>query len=87
MILYPFGKGEADSEVVEQVESRISGTFRGWTGRTEFTLVNGQVWRQTSFECLYRYAFMPRVIIYGTSGGHRMRVEGVPSTVPVTRLR
>ena len=28
------------------IESRIDGEFNGWTGRTRFTLQNGQIWEQ-----------------------------------------
>ncbi|MEP5765764.1 MAG: hypothetical protein ABJ308_14310 [Halieaceae bacterium] len=38
---------EVQQAVVEQeVLTRISGNFRGWSGETRFKLENGQVWQQ-----------------------------------------
>lgn len=31
----------------EEFTARVTGTFRGWTGRTLFRLDNGQVWQQS----------------------------------------
>jgi hypothetical protein len=36
-----------DESAREVVESRISGEFNGWTGKTVVTLDNGQKWQQT----------------------------------------
>ncbi|HEY0178586.1 MAG TPA: hypothetical protein VGC30_03010 [Dokdonella sp.] len=36
-----------DAAERETVESRIVGTFYGWSGKTTFTLENGQEWQQT----------------------------------------
>jgi hypothetical protein len=82
--LYPFGREADDQE--ETVISRIGGAFKGWQGRTRFKLLNGQVWEQRSFACLYRFAFMPRVAIFRMEEGYQMRVEGAPGTIPVRRV-
>ncbi len=69
------------------VESRIVGRFRGWQGGTRFELLNGQVWQQTDFSCLYRFNYSPRVRILSTDEGYQMLVEGTGSAVPVRRIR
>jgi hypothetical protein len=35
-----------DSEERSKIESSITGAFRGWRGKTVFTLENGQQWQQ-----------------------------------------
>lgn len=83
--VYPSGEAE-DAGSKELVESRLAGAFSGCTGRTEFRLLNGQLWRQRSLDCFYRYRYMPRVAILSTPAGQLMRVEGVPRTIPVVRV-
>jgi len=41
------GLPPAASESGNRVQSRLLGSFRGWTGNTVFRLENGQVWQQT----------------------------------------
>ena len=84
--LYPFGSG-TESGDQPAVASHIAGPFEGWAGRTVFRLRNGQVWQQTSPGYLYRYAYMPRVLILPSLNGYRMKVEGISRTIPVKRLR
>jgi hypothetical protein len=69
------------------IESRIEGEFKGWSGGTIFKLQNGQVWRQTSYAYMYKYAYGPKVTIVprGTIGD--LYVEGVRESVKVERLR
>ena len=69
------------------IETRIDGDFEGWEGETVVRLMNGQVWQQTEFHFHYHYAFMPRVLIYRSGGGYKMKVDGVEKAVGVTRLR
>jgi hypothetical protein len=69
------------------VESRINGTFEGWTGETIFSLTNGQIWRQTQYAYLYHYAYSPRVTIVRVNAGYQLQVEGVRGTILVDRLK
>jgi hypothetical protein len=69
------------------IESRIEGTFEGWTGETLFKLVNGQIWQQSRYDYHYHYAYMPRVTIVRSGSRYIMSVERVSRTVEVTRLR
>lgn len=69
------------------IESRIDGDFEGWDGDTIFKLTNGQIWQQVSYNYTYHYAFMPNVLIYSTTGGYKMKVDGVQQTIYVKRLK
>lgn len=69
------------------VESRIDGTFNGWDGETVFKLQNGQVWQQASYAYMYHYAYAPRVLIYRSGAGFKMKVDGVTNEIAVRRLR
>jgi len=74
-------------DLPDVVESRIAGTFAGWSGDTIFTLVNGQVWQQASDSDLSYYLHGPEVRIYRTPAGYRMRVDGVDQTILVQRVK
>jgi len=65
------------------VESRIAGTFEGWSGETVFLLDNGQLWEQSSYAYLYHYAYRPKVWITNTPSGYILKVEGVSSEIYV----
>jgi hypothetical protein len=69
------------------IESRIDGVFSGWQGETIFTLQNGQIWQQSSYAYKYRYAYSPKVLIYRSGSGYKMRVDGVDGDIAVTRLK
>jgi hypothetical protein len=69
------------------IESRIDGAFNGWDGETIFKLVNGQIWQQATYAYTYSYKYMPRVMIFRTSGGHEMQVEGMDRRITVVRIR
>ena len=69
------------------IESNIEGTFEGWDGETIFRLTNGQIWQQASYAYLYHYAYRPRVLIYRSGGGFKMKVDGVSSEIFVRRVR
>jgi len=71
----------------DTIVSRIDGVFEGWDGDTIFKLENGQIWQQSSYAYTYHYAYRPKVIIYRTSGGYKMKVEGVDETIYVIRLK
>lgn len=68
------------------VESQIDGSFEGWSGETIFRLVNGQIWQQSSYAYTYHYSYRPKVIIYISGGSYKLKVDGVSSTINVTRL-
>ena len=69
------------------IESQIDGDFEGWEGETIVKLMNGQIWQQTEYYYYYHYAFMPKVLIYKSGSGYKMKVEGIEKAVRVKRLK
>lgn len=69
------------------IETQIDGEFEGWEGETIFKMMNGQIWQQSSYAYLYHYAYSPEVIIYKSSSGYVMKVDGVEETINVTKLK
>lgn len=69
------------------VESQIDGDFEGWEGETVVKLTNGEIWQQTEYHYEYHYAFMPEVVVYRTTGGFKMKVDGMDTAVGVQRLK
>lgn len=83
---------KTDSAVQElqnaPVRRRIAGQFTGWTGKTTFTLDNGEVWRQ---RLPGRYAVTldkPEVEIYrNLLGFHELRILKTGKKIGVTRIK
>lgn len=72
----------------EEFSSRIRGTFKGWFGKTEFHLENGQVWQQVEEDRYAANLVDPVVTIKpGAFGAWRMKVEGLNRTTLVKRIR
>ena len=74
----------------EVIETRIEGTFTGWTGDTVWKMINGQIWQQASYAYHYHYAYSPEVLIYysSVSRGWKMKVdEDDGKEVEVRRIR
>jgi hypothetical protein len=69
------------------IEGQIDGDFEGWEGETIIKLTNGQIWQQNEYYYTYHYAFMPKVMIFKSGPGFKMKVDGVDRPVGVTRLR
>lgn len=71
----------------EVIESRIVGPFTGYTGRTIFTLENGQRWAQSQRDSAYFPKIdSPTVIIYKKGFGYRMYIAG-GGTIRVSLIR
>ncbi len=68
-------------------ENRIDGKFEGWNGDTRFTLVNGQIWQQSSYALTHHYSYSPAVLIYRSGTGYKMKVDGVNHTISVRRVK
>lgn len=69
------------------IEGQIEGDFEGWDGDTIVKLTNGQIWQQSEYHYHYHYAFMPKVLVFKSGSGYKMRVEGVEKAVGVKRLK
>jgi hypothetical protein len=72
----------------EPITTRIDGKFEGWSGKTEFRLQNGQVWRQR-ISGKYTYeAENPEVVITRNWAGYFwMKVLETGKSVPVARVQ
>jgi hypothetical protein len=72
----------------EEVVSSIAGSFKGWFGKTEFALANGQVWQQVEEDRYPMNVENPTVTIKpGAFGSWRLQVEGYNRTTPVKRIK
>lgn len=79
-------RGEASASP-DVIETYIDGTFEGWDGETIFKMDNGQIWQQSSYAYIYHYAYHPKVPIYRTGSGYKIKVDGVSDTISVTRIK
>ena len=71
----------------EVIQSRIVGPFTGYTGRTVFTLENGQRWAQSQYDSAYFPKIdSPPVIIVKAGLGYRMYIAG-GGAIRVTKVR
>ena len=69
------------------IQSRIVGPFTGYTGRTTFTLENGQVWAQAQRDTgAFKKIDSPPVLILKDKVGYRMYVAG-GSDIRVQRIK
>ena len=69
------------------IETQIDGDFEGWEGETIVKLMNGQIWQQSEYYYHYHYAFMPKVFIYRSGGGYKMKIDGIEKSVGVIQLQ
>lgn len=69
------------------IESQIDGDFEGWEGETIVKTTDGHIWQQTTYYYEYRYAFMPKALIFRAGDGYKMKVEGVEKSVEVKQLK
>ena len=71
------------------IQSRIKGSFKGWSGKSLFELENGQVWQQTDGgEFNIPAVNNPAVTISQSMlGAWDLKVEGHNRTARVTRIR
>ena len=78
---------QVDGET-DQINTRILGEFKGWSGYTKFQLENGQIWQQSSEGLLIVRINNPTVTIKKSFfGTYNLNVEGVNSTIKVRRIQ
>lgn len=87
LIIEDFEEPVICKKLINVIESQIDGEFEGWKGETIFKMTTGQIWQQSSYAYLYHYAYSPQVIIYESSRGYVMKVEGVEDTINVVKLK
>ncbi|ACB73996.1 hypothetical protein [Opitutus terrae] len=79
---------EKKQPAARELQTRISGVFTGWTGRTVFRLDNGQVWQQVDPGVFSVNLESPVVTVRkGRFGAFYLGVEGYGSQVKVKRLQ
>ncbi len=72
----------------EVIQSRIVGPFTGYTGRTTFTLENGQRWAQSQSDSAYfPKVESPPVLIVKAGFGYRMMIAGASGAIRVVKVR
>lgn len=83
------GLAPREDDETEVIRTRISGEFRGWTGRTRFTLANDQVWQQDQTENRFFPLMMdPEVEIRPSRlGGWKMTLLKEGLWIRVKRVR
>jgi len=83
------GLAPREDDETEVIRTRISGEFRGWTGRTRFTLANDQVWQQDQSESRFFPLIMdPEVEIRPSRlGGWKMTLLKEGLWIRVKRVR
>lgn len=83
------GLAPREDDETEVIRTRISGEFRGWTGRTRFTLANDQVWQQDQSESRFFPLMMdPEVEIRPSRlGGWKMTLLKEGLWIRVKRVR
>lgn len=79
---------EPEARASAPVESRIAGTFRGWSHGTTLTLENGEQWRVVEGDLHARPTESPRVTIKpGLISGWYMKVDGHSQSATVRRVK
>ncbi|MGK7296436.1 MAG: hypothetical protein ACNS61_11525 [Candidatus Wenzhouxiangella sp. M2_3B_020] len=81
--------GSIENMPREPIQSRIVGTFGGWSGNTEFVLENGMVWKQDESQ-RFRIQPVENPMVFiepGFGGSWRLTVEGHNRSVRVERIR
>ena len=75
-------------EVEKQIESHIDGVFVGWSGKTVFSLKNGQQWRQRTEGVWKTSRESPEVLIKRNFFGfYEMELVGTSRSIGVKRIR
>ena len=83
------GLAPREDDEAEVVRTRILGDFRGWTGRTTFTLANNQVWQQEGGDnCFFPKMVDPEVEIRPARlGGWKLTLLKEGLWIRVKRIR
>ncbi len=72
---------------LKQLRARVLGEFKGWDGKTRFTLDNGQIWRQST-PGVYRFKSTdPEVTIEKGLLGYKMRLVETKRSIAVRRVK
>lgn len=78
---------KSNTDEPNNIHSSIVGKFTGWSGRTIFTLANGQVWQQSEPADYDTTMMNPEVVIKKLSFGYLLTIPGRGQTVFVARIK
>lgn len=82
-----FGLEQQRDRQLNEIASRIVGTFEGWGPRSRIRLDNGQVWQISDDSTAVVYLSSPAVkVVRAVLGGFVMDIEGAPRSPRVRRL-
>jgi hypothetical protein len=83
-----FGSEQLPQQGAQQIQSRIDGVLKGWTGDTVFKLENGQIWKQAGpgYETNMRLDH-PQVLIKKLAFGYLLTLPGHNENVFVRRIK
>jgi len=73
----------------DEIHSTIVGEFTGWSGKTKFTLQNGQVWKQVdpTRKMVFKVTNPKVTIRKAVFGSYRLKIEGLNSTLTGRRIK
>jgi hypothetical protein len=70
---------------MNEIYSRVAGSFTGYHGGAVFRLSNGQAWQQRRYKYKYKYKYRPRVRIYSEQGKRWMEFDGMNEPIEVVK--
>ena len=78
----------ANKNEIDAIESRILGSFEGWSARTNIKLANGQVWQISDNSSRAHYIDNPTVRIRrGALGAFYLEIQGTNISPRVKRVQ
>ena len=78
----------ANKNEIDAIESRIPGSFEGWSARTNIKLANGQVWQISDNSSRAHYIDNPTVRIRrGALGAFYLEIQGTNISPRVKRVQ
>jgi len=78
---------QAKAVLNQSLNRTIDGEFRGWSGKTQFKMTNGEIWRQRLGGKYFKKLDSPEVIIRKNDlGFYEMEILATGRKIGVTRL-
>jgi hypothetical protein len=71
---------------MNEIQSRVAGTFSGYQGGAVFHLTNGQTWQQRRYRYKYKYKYRPHVRVYEEQGRKMMAFDCMDEPIEVVRV-
>lgn len=65
-----------DKSAIQRLRAISKAIFQGWAVEKICELNNGQIWKQSTYHYHYHYAYRTKVLIYSSTTGCRMKVDG-----------